>query len=109
MRSLGMTPVLPGFAGHVPDALLKIYPDVSYQVQSWLDLGFSCNNTCTILLDPRDPVFKEVGIRIMEALILEFGTDHLYSSDPFRRWILKQMILTIFLRWEDQYIQPNEP
>ena len=83
MRSLGMTPVLPGFAGHVPAALLKIYPDVSYQVQSWLDLGFSCNNTCTILLDPRDPVFKEVGIRIMEALILEFGTDHLYSSDPF--------------------------
>ena len=79
MRSLGMTPVLPGFAGHVPDALLRIYPDVSYQVQSWLDLGFSCNNTCTILLDPRDPVFKEVGVRIMDDSRAEFGTDHLYS------------------------------
>ena len=83
MRSLGMTPVLPGFAGHVPQALLRVFPNVSYHVQSWLDLGFSCNNTCTILLDPRDPVFKEVGTRLMEANRLEFGTDHLYTSDPF--------------------------
>eukprot|EP00092_Neocalanus_flemingeri_P012787 GFUD01013779.1.p1 GENE.GFUD01013779.1~~GFUD01013779.1.p1 ORF type:complete len:763 (+),score=138.05 GFUD01013779.1:22-2289(+) len=83
MRSLGMTPVLPGFAGHVPDALLRIYPNVSYHVQSWLDLGFSCNNTCTILLDPRDPIFKDVGVKIMDASKAEFGTDHLYSSDPF--------------------------
>ena len=32
MRSLGMTPVLPGFAGHALDALLRIFPNVSYQV-----------------------------------------------------------------------------
>lgn len=30
MRSLGMIPVLPGFAGHVPEALGKLYPNVSY-------------------------------------------------------------------------------
>ena len=29
MRSLGMIPVLPGFAGHVPSAITKIYPSVS--------------------------------------------------------------------------------
>ena len=83
MRVLGMTPVLPGFAGHVPYAVLRLYPNASYQVQSWLDLGFSCNLTCTILLDPRGPVFKEIGVKILDAMQAEFGTDHLYSSDPF--------------------------
>ena len=29
MRSLGMIPVLPGFAGHVPSAITRIYPQVS--------------------------------------------------------------------------------
>jgi len=28
MRSLGMIPVLPGFAGHVPSAITRIYPKV---------------------------------------------------------------------------------
>jgi len=28
MRSLGMIPVLPGFAGHVPAAITKLYPQV---------------------------------------------------------------------------------
>ena len=78
-----MIPVLPGFAGHVPYALLRIFPNVTYSVQSWTSLGFSCNNTCTILLDPRDPVFKLVGVKLMNAMKTEFGTDHLYSCDPF--------------------------
>ena len=30
MRSLGMIPVLPGFAGHVPAAITRLYPKVSY-------------------------------------------------------------------------------
>lgn len=28
MRSLGMIPVLPGFAGHVPSALVTLFPSV---------------------------------------------------------------------------------
>jgi hypothetical protein len=30
MRAFGMTPVLPGFAGHVPSALPRIFPNASY-------------------------------------------------------------------------------
>lgn len=29
MRSLGITPILPSFAGHVPDALKRIYPSAN--------------------------------------------------------------------------------
>jgi alpha-N-acetylglucosaminidase len=31
MRALGMTPVLPAFAGHVPDAITRLYPKVKVQ------------------------------------------------------------------------------
>ena len=35
MRNLGMTPVLPAFAGHVPKALVQKYPQVNVTKQSW--------------------------------------------------------------------------
>lgn len=71
-RAFGMTPVLPGFMGHVPPELAG---DGSGTIewQGWT----------TPVLSPRDPAFAriaEVFYRHQRDLL---GTDHLYAADPF--------------------------
>lgn len=57
MRSFGMIPVLPGFAGHVPKALVhRVFPHAKYTNSSvWVGFG---DQYRTVLLDPLDPLFK---------------------------------------------------
>ena len=57
MRAFGMTPVLPGFAGHVPKALVqRVFPEAKYTNNSiWVGFG---EQYSTVLLDPLDPLFK---------------------------------------------------
>lgn len=55
MRNLGMTPVLPAFAGHIPQALIDKYPNVSFTKQNWN--GFPP----TYLLDANEALFKVVA------------------------------------------------
>lgn len=76
-RSLGMTPVLQGFAGHVPRSLARLYPASTFHELTWT--GF----TDTILLDPQDPLFPEIGTLFIEEQTRLFGTNHLYAADPF--------------------------
>ncbi|MBX7257725.1 MAG: alpha-N-acetylglucosaminidase [Candidatus Hydrogenedentes bacterium] len=77
-RSLGMTPVLQGFPGHVPQAFTKHFPDATLrQLPSW------CGFPGTLFVDPSDPLFAKVGKAFIEAQTKEFGTDHLYASDTF--------------------------
>lgn len=60
MRAFGMTPVLPGFAGHVPEGLIRVYPKAN--VSRLSDWGrFNSTFCCTYLLDPSDPLFQ-VGV-----------------------------------------------
>ncbi|XP_074835361.1 alpha-N-acetylglucosaminidase [Carettochelys insculpta] len=82
MRSLGMIPVLPAFAGHVPRGLLRVFPRINVtQLGSWG--SFDCTYSCTYLLDPGDPMFQVIGTLFLKELIREFGTDHIYSADTF--------------------------
>ncbi|XP_071505649.1 alpha-N-acetylglucosaminidase-like [Diadema antillarum] len=83
MRSLGMIPVLPGFAGHVPKNFAKVFPNAS--ISNLGDWGhFRPQYCCTAFLDPQDPLFKQVGKAFIEAMTEEYnGTDHVYSADSF--------------------------
>lgn len=57
MRNFGMYPVLPGFAGHVPRAIKRIYPNAKVTLaQKWN--SFQDKYCCPYLLDPSDPMFK---------------------------------------------------
>ncbi|MCX7424850.1 MAG: alpha-N-acetylglucosaminidase [Planctomycetia bacterium] len=77
-RQLGMTPVLQGFTGHVPEALGKKFPEAKLQqLPSW------CGFPGTHFVDPRDPLFARVGKAFIEEQTRQFGTDHLYASDTF--------------------------
>lgn len=77
-RSLGMTPVLPAFTGHVPPAFKEKFPEAKINRTNW-----EARFADTYILDPKDPMFKTVGNLFMEKLIETYGTDHLYGADTF--------------------------
>uniref|UniRef100_A0A674IH72 Alpha-N-acetylglucosaminidase n=2 Tax=Terrapene triunguis TaxID=2587831 RepID=A0A674IH72_9SAUR len=82
MRSLGMIPVLPAFAGHVPRGVLRAFPRINVtRLGSWSN--FDCTYSCAYLLDPGDPMFQVIGTLFLKELIREFGTDHIYNADTF--------------------------
>ena len=60
MREFGMTPVLPGFAGHVPGAISRIFPHANLtHTSNWS--GFNSTYSSVSLLEPSDPVFQIVS------------------------------------------------
>ncbi|HWL45160.1 MAG TPA: alpha-N-acetylglucosaminidase TIM-barrel domain-containing protein [Ilumatobacter sp.] len=68
----GMTPVLPGFVGHVPPQLAG----AGTTTREWW--GFT-----THLLDPLDARFGELVGATVAAQTELLGTAHLYAADPF--------------------------
>lgn len=76
-RSLGMTPVLQGFTGHVPPAFAKKNPNLKFTNLTWLDFK------PTVLLDWEEPLFTEIGKEFILEMKKEYGTDHLYAVDQF--------------------------
>ncbi|XP_070582763.1 alpha-N-acetylglucosaminidase [Erythrolamprus reginae] len=82
MRSLGMFTVLPAFAGHIPQGILRVFPQVNAtQLGNWSH--FDCTYSCAYLLSPEDPMFQVIGTLFLKEVIREFGTDHVYSADTF--------------------------
>ncbi|XP_063987434.1 alpha-N-acetylglucosaminidase isoform X2 [Diachasmimorpha longicaudata] len=82
MRELGIIPILPAFAGHVPRAFARIFPQANMtKIGSWN--GFQDQYCCPLLVEPTDPLFKVIGQKFLRAYIEEFGTDHVYNCDTF--------------------------
>ncbi|XP_072502622.1 alpha-N-acetylglucosaminidase-like isoform X2 [Notamacropus eugenii] len=82
MRSFGMKPVLPAFAGHVPKAFTRVFPQANVtNLGTWGH--FNCTYSCSYLLAPEDPLFTVVGSLFLRELTQAFGTDHIYSADTF--------------------------
>ncbi|HOV83199.1 MAG TPA: alpha-N-acetylglucosaminidase [Paludibacteraceae bacterium] len=76
-RSLGMTPILPAFTGHVPPSFQEKFPQAKIRKTSWVNFPEVC------ILDPNEPLFTEIGKRFIEEEIRVFGSDHFYSADTF--------------------------
>ena len=77
-RELGMTPILQGFTGHVPQKLQEVNKDAKIvKLSPWIDFE------PTFFIEPSDPYFIEVGKIFLEEQTRLFGTDHLYASDSF--------------------------
>jgi alpha-N-acetylglucosaminidase len=76
-RSLGMTPVLPAFTGHVPPTFQSKFPNAKLNKTNWV--GFPEVN----ILNPNEPLFTKIGQSFIEEETKVYGTDHLYSADTF--------------------------
>ena len=87
MRAYGMTPVLPGFAGHVPAALERVFPNASFShTADWC--GFNATFGSVTLLEPTDPTFVVVGSAINKAILAAFGDPSgtetpMFNADTF--------------------------
>jgi len=75
-RSLGMTPVVQGFTGHIPKALMEKHLGTRYNRIRWHDWE-------TIVLDPMDPLFLKVAGLFLEEQGATFGSNHHYAADTF--------------------------
>ena len=77
-RELGMTPVLPGFAGHVPGRIAELFPEADIKnLSSW------CGFAPTFFLNSEDPLFPRIQKSFLEKQEALYGTDHIYGVDPF--------------------------
>ncbi|WP_193106105.1 alpha-N-acetylglucosaminidase [Brachybacterium sp. FME24] len=70
-RELGMTVVLPGFGGQLPEALVG--SDRTIEWQGWQNS----------LADPGDPLFAEAAASLHRHQRELLGTDHHYAVDPY--------------------------
>ncbi|TKG94400.1 alpha-N-acetylglucosaminidase [Puteibacter caeruleilacunae] len=80
-RELGMTPVLPAFAGHVPSALSEVHADAKVSKLGFWG-GFE-DQYRSSFLSPIDPLFPKIQKAFLEEQTKAFGTDHIYGADPF--------------------------
>lgn len=83
LGKLGISVALPAFAGHVPTAFARIFPNASFEtVQRWN--RFPDAFCCPLFIDPIDPLFEQIGKMFLTEVIKTYGqTSHLYFSDPF--------------------------
>ncbi|WP_022687854.1 alpha-N-acetylglucosaminidase [Sphingomonas phyllosphaerae] len=82
MRALGMTPILPAFAGYVPEAFAKAHPEARiYRMRQWE--GFPG----TYWLDPSDPLFAKLAARFLKLYTAEYGAGRYYLADAFNEMV----------------------
>lgn len=77
VKALGMKPICPGFAGFVPQALKRLYPDINIVETSWAG---SFHNW---MLMPDHPLFRSIGILFINEWEKEFGSNDYYIVDSF--------------------------
>lgn len=80
-RALNMKPVLPAFAGHVPKALKNKFPNA--KITSLGEWGNFSSPYQSYFLDSFDPLFNQIQEAFLKEQTKEFGTDHIYGTDPF--------------------------
>ena len=78
MRSLDMKPICPGFAGFVPKAINRLYPEIKLLETSWC--GGTFHNW---MLSPDETLFRRIGQMFIEEWEKEFGRNEYYIADSF--------------------------
>ena len=80
MRSLGMEPVAPAFAGFIPPAFASKHPEIKSNQLTWG--GFPLENNACVLA-PDSPYFVQLGKMFVEEWEAEFGKAKYFLSDSF--------------------------
>ena len=82
-RGLGMKPVLGAFAGHVPAAFAKKYPDAKISKSpDWARFTADLFGGVS-LLAPDDQRFQEIGQKFISLQTATYGTDNIYNTDTY--------------------------
>ena len=93
-RELNMRPVLPAFAGHIPQELKRIFPEAKMdKLACWA--GYS-EPYSPSLLDTSDPLYAKIQKMFIEEQTALYGTDHIYGLDVFNEVVPPS--------WEPEYL-----
>jgi len=82
MRSLGMTPVLPGFAGFLPPAFVDKQPHAKVTRSARWN-NFPDPYGSVYILEPTDALYSALGQAFIEEQTKLYGTDHVYQCDTY--------------------------
>lgn len=83
MVELGMTPVLPSFAGFVPHAITRVLPDATV-VNSSQWAGMPLKYTQDTFLEPTDPNYARLQKSFLTKQIEAYGNvTHFYTLDQY--------------------------
>lgn len=80
VKELDMHPIIPAFAGFVPQGINRIYPNEKVRELSWG--GFDKKYQAHIL-EPGSPLFIKIGKMYIEEWEKEFGKNEFYLADSF--------------------------
>lgn len=84
-RELGMQPVLPAFAGHVPEVIKNYFPKSKIsKLSEWNSFE---DKYRSYFLDPFDSLFSTIQQAFLKEQMKQFGTDHIYGIDPFNELV----------------------
>lgn len=78
MRSLGMKPICPGFAGFVPQTMTRLYPNLKLFETSWCGGVFH-----NWMVSPDEELFRQIGQMFIKEWEREFGKNEYYIVDSF--------------------------
>lgn len=85
MKHLGMRPIVPAFSGHVPPYFEQLYPESkTYRLENWGGLE---SEKASILLDPKDPMFTNIGRLFLERYESAYGKADLFLADSFNEML----------------------
>lgn len=80
MKELGMNPIVPAFAGFVPEAFVKKHGEISFTHLKWGGFDDKYN---AYVLPPDSPYFMSIGEMFIKEWEKEFGKNKFYLSDCF--------------------------
>lgn len=81
-RDLGISVALPAFAGHVPVAMRRVFPDAKYSpAERWNN--FPDAFCCSLFVEPSDALFQQIGAMFLRRVQQVYGSNHIYFCDPF--------------------------
>ncbi len=80
LRELGMQPIVPAFAGFVPEGIKRLYPEVSLRQLNWGEFDPKYQ---AVILPPDSKLFREIGASYIREWEKEFGKNKFYLADSF--------------------------
>lgn len=84
MRELGITPIVPAFAGFVPRGFKRLHPQARISTLLWSQQPSIPRDTKTFMLHPGEAgLYSEIGRRFIQEYRQEFGPTQYYLADLF--------------------------
>ena len=86
IRSFGMINILPGFSGHVPKGIQRVYPNAKLiRSANWNNFGDDYSED--FLLEPTDPLFVQLGQNYYKMVTETYGNDHYFNTDTYNEML----------------------